>query len=79
MKPTKRAAKSPAKGAPTQLQLNHHADVKNNNRGTNGTNIPNGHVHGNRGAQLNPNQKVQPKPQPQPAAPSVPQLRRIGR
>lgn len=41
----------------TQQQLNHRANALNNNRGTSGTNPVNAHVHGNRGKQLNPNQR----------------------
>lgn len=41
----------------TQQQQNHRADSLNNNRGTNGTNQTNAKVHGNRGKQINPNQR----------------------
>ena len=41
----------------TQQQLNHHADALNPNYGTSGTNPINAKVHGNRGKQLNPNQR----------------------
>lgn len=41
----------------TQQQQNHRADSLNNNRGTSGTNLTNAKVHGNRGKQLNPNQR----------------------
>lgn len=41
----------------TQQQLNHHADALNPNKGTSGTNPINAKVHGNRGKQLNPNQR----------------------
>lgn len=41
----------------TQQQLNDRANALNNNRGTSGTNPVNAQVHGNRGKQLNPNQK----------------------
>lgn len=34
---------------------NHKANQANSNKGTSGTNIVNAKVHGNRGAQLNPN------------------------
>ncbi len=40
----------------TRAQLNHKANQKNPNRGTNGTNPDNAHVHGNRGKQLSQNQ-----------------------
>jgi len=36
---------------------NHSADIKNANRGTKGTNITYDKNQGNRGKQLNPNQK----------------------
>lgn len=39
----------------TQQNLNHHANQCNKNVGTPGQNAANAHVHGNRGAQLNPN------------------------
>ena len=38
-------------------QHNHRSDALNNNSGTSGNNRTNGQVHGNRGKQLNPNQK----------------------
>lgn len=41
----------------TQQQSNDRANALNNNRGTSGSNPVNAHVHGNRGKQLNPNQK----------------------
>lgn len=41
----------------TQQQLDHRADTLNKNRGTPGTNLVNAKVHGNRGKQLNPNQR----------------------
>lgn len=41
----------------TQRQQNHRADALNTNRKTSGTNPTNAKVHGNRGAQLNPNRK----------------------
>lgn len=41
----------------THQQQNHRADSLNNNRGTSGTNQTNAKVHGNRGKQLNPNQR----------------------
>jgi|GEM_PF-1025547 len=37
--------------------LNHQANQSNTNKGTNGTNKANAHVHGNRGGQLNPNRR----------------------
>ncbi len=36
---------------------NHKANQANPNKGTSGTNKPNAKVHGNRGAQMNPNNK----------------------
>lgn len=39
----------------TQQQLNRRADALNPNKGTSGQNTVNAHVHGNRGAQMNPN------------------------
>jgi len=42
---------------PTQQQLNHRADALNKNHGTSGTNTTNAKVQGNKGKQLNPNQK----------------------
>jgi hypothetical protein len=42
---------------PTQRQLDHRADALNKNRGTSGANPTNAQVQGNRGKQLNPNQK----------------------
>jgi len=36
---------------------NHKANQNNSNKGTSGTNRANAKVHGNRGAQLNPNKK----------------------
>jgi hypothetical protein len=41
----------------TQQQRDHRADALNKNRGSNGSNPANAHVQGNRGKQLNPNQK----------------------
>lgn len=41
----------------TQQQKNHHANQLNTNKGTSGTNRPNAQVNGNRGKQLNPNQR----------------------
>jgi len=38
------------------LMPNHNADIKNKNRGTNGTNKTYDKNQGNRGKQLNPNQ-----------------------
>lgn len=46
-----------AKAPLTQAQSNHRANVLNKNRGTSGTNPANAQVHGNRGKQLNPNQR----------------------
>lgn len=36
---------------------NHNADIKNPNHGTKGTNITHDKAQGNKGKQLNPNQK----------------------
>jgi hypothetical protein len=36
---------------------NHKTNQGNNNKGTSGTNPANAKVHGNRGKQMNPNQK----------------------
>lgn len=36
---------------------NNSANMQNANKGTKGTNVQNAKVHGNRGAQLNPNRK----------------------
>jgi len=48
-------------------QLDHHADIKNPNRGTPGTNITWDQAQGNRGKQLNPNQESGNEPnQPAP-------------
>jgi len=41
----------------TQQQRNHHGNQRNPNKGTLGTNPEYAAVHGNRGKQLNPNQK----------------------
>lgn len=38
-------------------QQNDRASTLNNNRGTSGANTTNAHIHGNRGRQLNPNQR----------------------
>ena len=37
---------------PSQQQQNQRADALNKNKGTNGTNITNAKVHGNRGKQM---------------------------
>lgn len=50
-------AKQTQQQSRTQQQLNDRANALNNNRGTSGTNPVNAQVHGNRGKQLNPNQK----------------------
>ncbi len=42
---------------PKRQRENHRSDQANTNRGSKGTNPVNSHVHGNRGAQLNPNRK----------------------
>lgn len=41
----------------TNQQKNHHANQKNPNKGTLGTNPVYDKVHGNKGKQLNPNKK----------------------
>jgi hypothetical protein len=41
----------------SQKQRDHHANQANKNQGTDGTNDANAKVHGNRGKNLNPNQK----------------------
>jgi len=56
-KPQQQPKPQPQVKRPTQQQLNHHADSLNVNRGTSGTNITNAKVHGNRGAQLDPNRR----------------------
>ncbi|WP_255593002.1 hypothetical protein [Mesoflavibacter sp. SCSIO 43206] len=38
-------------------QNNHKSNQSNTNRGTSGSNKTNSQVHGNRGAQLNPNRE----------------------
>jgi hypothetical protein len=43
---------------------NHEADIQNANKGTNGTNITYDKNQGNRGKQLDPNQKSGNKPTP---------------
>ena len=45
------------KQSTNKQQRNHRANQLNRNIGTNGTNISNAKVHGNRGRQLNPNKK----------------------
>ncbi|MNF64445.1 hypothetical protein D3C84_461770 [compost metagenome] len=50
-------SKQPASSNPQRQQQNDRANALNNNRGTSGTNSTNAHVHGNRGKQLNPNQR----------------------
>jgi hypothetical protein len=40
-----------------KTEKNHKADILNSNKGTNGTNITYDKAQGNRGKQLNPNQK----------------------
>ncbi len=42
----------------TKKQAEHRGDALNQNKGTSGTNKTNAKVHGNRGKQLNPNQKA---------------------
>lgn len=50
-------SKQPASSNQQRQQQNDRANALNNNRGTSGTNPTNSHVHGNRGKQLNPNQR----------------------
>ncbi len=45
----------------TRTQANHHADILNDNKKTSGTNVANAKMHGNRGKQLNPNNRGQPQ------------------
>ena len=45
------------KNAQHHTQQNQRSDALNTNRGTTGSNKTNDHVNGNRGKQLNPNQK----------------------
>ncbi|WP_314443199.1 hypothetical protein [Massilia timonae] len=40
-----------------RANANHKSDQGNANRGTSGTNPANAKVHGNRGAQMNPNRR----------------------
>ncbi len=46
-----------SKSPMTQQQRDHHSNQLNPNKGTPGTNPANAQVHGNRGKQLNPNQR----------------------
>ena len=41
----------------TQQQKDHHSNQQNPNKGTSGANPANAQAHGNRGKQLNPNQR----------------------
>jgi hypothetical protein len=50
-------AKSTNPTSQQRQQQNDRSNALNNNRGTWGTNQTNAHVHGNRGKQLNPNQR----------------------
>jgi hypothetical protein len=50
-------SKQPTSTSQHHQQQNDKANALNNNRGTSGTNPTNAHVHGNRGKQLNPNQR----------------------
>ncbi|MBF8164727.1 hypothetical protein IVE04_26580 [Pseudomonas mendocina] len=50
-------SKQPSNSGQQRQQHNHRSDALNNNRGTSGTNPTNARVHGNRGKQLNPNQR----------------------
>jgi len=45
------------KSSQTKANANHKANQSNANKGTSGSNAANSKVHGNRGAQLNPNRK----------------------
>ncbi len=47
----------PAKVPQTQQQKDRRADAMNNNKGTSGNNSVNAKAHGNRGKQLNLNQR----------------------
>lgn len=42
----------------TKQGSNHRADIRNKNPGTNGTNITYDKAQGNRGKQMNPNQRL---------------------
>lgn len=46
---------------PTRQQANHRADTLNDNKGTNGTNSANGHMHGNRSKQIEQSRREQGK------------------
>ncbi|WP_236217299.1 hypothetical protein [Pseudomonas rhodesiae] len=50
-------AKPPSPNSTQRQQQNDRSSALNNNRGTSGNNQTNAHVHGNRGKQLNPNQR----------------------
>lgn len=50
-------SKHPGPNSQQRQQQNHKSDAMNNNRGTSGTNPANAQAHGNRGKQLNPNQR----------------------
>ncbi|WP_169130201.1 hypothetical protein [Aromatoleum evansii] len=50
-------SKATQKTTHTQQQLDHRNNQRNPNYGTTGTNPANAKVNGNRGKQLNPNQK----------------------
>ncbi len=50
-------SKQPVSSSQQRQQQNDRANGLNNNRGTTGTNRTNAHVQGNRGKQLNPNQR----------------------
>lgn len=50
-------SKQPASSNQQRHQQNDRTNALNNNRGTSGNNSTNAHVHGNRGKQLNPNQR----------------------
>lgn len=49
--------KSSQHSTPTKQQLNDRANALNSNRRTDGTNSTNAKSHGNRGKQMNPNQR----------------------
>lgn len=50
-------SKQPNSSSHQRQQQNQRSDALNNNPGTSGTNPTNAHAHGNRGKQLNPNQR----------------------
>ena len=56
---------------PMKPKSNHNADIKNPNRGTEGTNITWDKAQGNRGKQMNPNQQQPNRPRQIPAPPKT--------